>query len=544
MDHSQQTRRRAFVSTIAIMGSRILGLVREQVFAFFFGASAAYDAFVVAYRIPNLMRDLTAEGALSQSFVTIFSQKLATNNKDDAHDLAHRVNTFILIAVGLIVILGILFSNLIANAVGAGFSSEKIELTSSLMKILFPYILFTSLSALTMGMLNALGKFFIPHSASTFFNITSIIFGILGAWLLAPDYIENCYHQLFHDRAVTNRDFAIMARAITGMAYGTLIGGFAQYLFQLPTAFKSGFKIKLDFNFKDATFIKVLKLTGPAIVGGAAVQVNVLINTYFASQLADGSVSYLTYAFRFMQFPLGVFGVAIASASAPALAQLVAQQNFDRFRQTIQSSIRLSLFLSIPSTIGLMVLGPEIIALIYQHGQFNVYDTQQTALALATYSLGISSYSLIKIYQPAYLAFHDAKTPMKISFFSIVANTSINAFFVYGLHLSHWALALGTAIVASINLILLSYFFTKKQNQIWHKELWVGITKIVFAGLAMGAAVWFVKDFLGTAFPGTGLSFKLFRTFVPIFVSLPVFFGLAVLLNIPEVEAFKRRLLR
>lgn len=544
MDHASQTRKRAFVSTLAIMGSRIFGLVREQVFAFFFGASAVYDAFVVAFRIPNLMRDLTAEGALSQSFVTIFSQKLSTDGKEKANLLAHRVNTFILIAVGIIVMSGILASNEIAKLAGAGFSDSKLALTSSLMQVLFPYILFTSLSALMMGMLNALGKFFIPHSSSTVFNITSITFGLIGAYVYAPDYISACFNQIVHSTPVIHRDFSEMSRAITGMAIGTLLGGLAQYLFQFPTLIRAGFTPRLNFGFRDADFIQVLKLTGPAIIGGAAVQVNVLVNTFFASHLPDGSVSHLTYAFRFMQFPLGVFGVAIASASAPALAQLVARFQLSQFRSTIQSSIRMSLFLSIPSTIGLMVLGEEIIALIYQHGQFTIFDTKETALALAAYSLGISSYSLIKIYQPAFLSFHDAKTPMKISFFSILVNAGINGYFIYGLKLPSWSLAAGTAIVALINIVLLSYCFRKKQNNIWQADLIRDVFKMLIAGVVMGVVIWFVRDFVNQAFVGNTLGFKTFRVLVPMFVSVPVFFGLAVLFGLNEVNAITKRLKR
>lgn len=489
------TKKNALVATTAIFGSRIFGLIREQVFAYFFGASAVLDAFIVAFRIPNLLRDLFAEGALSQSFVSVFSKKIARGEVDDAKRLARNVNGFILLVVGVITIAAIIFAAPLTHLVAAGFEGDKFNLTVLLTRVLFPFILFASLAAITMGILNAHNKYFIPHSASTFFNITSIVLGILFAWIWAPDYMT----QLFNGTGAS--DFLGASNAITGMAIGTLLGGVGQYAFQLPTTAKLGYRPGLSFDFKNPELRQILKLTLPAVIGGAAVQINVLVNTQFASYMNDGAVSYLNYAFRFMQFPLGVFGVAIASATAPQLAKMVAQNKSVEFAATMRTGIKMSLLLCVPSTLGLIVLGPEIIAMIYEHGRFLPTDTLATAQALSAYAVGITAYALIKIYQPAFLAHDDARTAMRVSLFSIVANLVINFTFVNILHLSFWSLALGTAIVAVINFLLLAWLFRHKQREIWDLPLTMSLSKIFAASLVMAASVYFAKPVLAGVLP-------------------------------------------
>lgn len=535
-------RKNSIIATIAILGSRLFGLVREQIFAFFFGASLAQDAFIAAFRIPNLLRDLFAEGALSQSFITVFSQ---TSTKDDkrAHKLANKVFTFLFLFLGILVVLGIIFSPQIVSVIANGFTGEKFELTVSLNRIMFPFILFVSFAALFMGMLNAKGKFFLPQSASTFFNITSITVGLLCAYFFAPEYIESIFWGLWHGQNPELTQSGAI-KAIQGMAIGTLAGGMVQWLVQAPSLFRSGYRLKLDFQLNHPDLIRVLKLTGPAIIGSAAVQVNVMVNTFFASYLEDGAISYLNFAFRLMQFPLGVFGVAIALASTPTLARLISQKKHDKFRTTIRSSMQMSLFLSLPSTIGLIVLAAPIIQLIYEHGEFSQYDSLQTSYALMAYSLGIASYSLIKIYQPAFLAFDDAKTPMIISIFSIIINFTLNWIFVWVLQWQHWGLALATACVATINFILLALFFSKKLKTIWSSKQWVHFLKTLTSSLLMGLVVWFSWQFLQPYFLQPHLLGKAILVFVPVAVAVPVYFALAKIFRIDEAEALSNTILR
>lgn len=533
---NENIKKNAVIATMAILGSRLFGLIREQVFAFFFGASAVFDAFLVAFRIPNLLRDLFAEGALSQSFVTVFSKKIALGKKDEAYRLTDLVSTFVIVLIGILVLIGVIFAPQIVSVLASGFTDEKRELTITLTRTLMPFILFVSLAAILMGMLNALGRFFLPHSASTFFNITSILCGLALAWYFSPAYFDNI-----------NKPDALWiwaSHAIFGMALGTLIGGFVQYAIQVPSLWRLGYRPKLNFNFKNDDLNTILKLTLPAIIGGAALQVNVLVNTQFASHLSDGSISYLNYAFRLMQFPLGVFGVAIASASAPALARLMAENRSADFQCTLRSSLQMSLFLAIPSTVGLIVLAEPIIALIYEHGRFGALDTVGTAYALINYAFGITAYSLIKIYQPAYLAHHDAKTPMRISLLSIALNFAINWYFIHELHWPHWSLALGTALVATINLVLLALSFRKWCPGIWNSSLWQHVSKTLIASILMGLCAWQTFHFLQSRLSQNSFWEKMELAFLPIVLASTIYFLISTLLGISEAKTLWQKLRR
>ena len=444
-----------------------------------------------------------------------------------------------ILVVGFLTVLGIIFSNEIVSVIATGFEGEKHELTVLLNRILFPFILFASLASIFMGMLNAKNKFFLPQSASTFFNITSIVVGLFTAYLLSPDYIAN----IIQKKTFINDSLGI-TKAIIGMGVGTLTGGIVQWLIQYPSLRGLGYRFRLDFALNHPELIKVLKLTGPAIIGGAAVQVNVVVNTYFASYLYDGAVSYLNYAFRFMQFPLGVFGVAIAVASAPKLARLLSENKNDEFKNTLRSSINFSLFLSLPSTLGLFLLSLPIISLIYEHGQFSANDALQTAYALMAYSFGISCYSLIKIYQPAYLAFHDAKTPMMISLFSIFINFGINHYFVRVLYLPHWALALGVSCVAIINFSLLAFFFQKKLKALWQKEIFFTLGKILIAIFAMGISVFGTLKLCHQFSLQPGFFKQSVFVFFPIGVGTIVYFIVGIFLRLEEARFFLKKFRR
>ncbi len=471
-------KKNALISTIAVMGSRVMGLVREVAFAYFFGASATLDAFIAAFRIPNLLRDLFAEGALSNAFVTVFSKKMAKEGDKSAWELATRIFIFVLLVIGALTVLGIVFSPALVHFVASGFDGDKFALTVSLNRILFPFILFVSLAAIAMGMLNAKGSFALPQSASTFFNITSILFGLGFAYLLAPTVI---LFPLTHQGSSPGWEES--ARAMMGMAYGTLFGGLVQWLIQMPSLLRKGFKFQKQGKIFDESLLEVLKLTGPAIIGGAAVQINVLINTNFASYLESGSISWLQYAFRLMQFPIGVFGVAIATACTPALARAKALENLNELKTTLRESTRLVLFLCLPSALGLILLANPILAMIYEYGRFTAFDTLQASYALQAYAVGLVSYALIKVYQPAFLVFNDAKTPMALSLTSIVINILFNGFFVFVLNVGHWGLALGTSIVALWNGIMLNILFRKKMKGIWNRELLLQSLKILFASI-------------------------------------------------------------
>ena len=403
--------RNAGIVSLAVMASRVLGLVRDQVFAALFGAGLQYDAFLTAFRVPNLLRDLLAEGALSSAFVTTFTQTLQQKGKDEAIRLSNRVATLIIAFITVISILAWVFTPEIVRLLAPGFYAVpgKAELTIELTRVMMPFLLLIALAAQAMGMLNAFNIYGMPALASAFFNIGSVVGGLLLGYLIGP---------------------AIGLSPIVGMAYGIVIGGFLQFAVQWPSLRRCGFGYRADFNVSDPGVRQILRLMGPAIIGAAAVQINVFINTSFASAIIDpatgavanGPVSWLNYAFRFMQFPIGVFGVAIATATLPTLSRSTANPNYQEFRQTLAHSLALVFLLCIPSAVGLAVLAQPIVALVFEHGKFTAFDTAQTANALAAYAVGLAGYGAIKVLSPAFYALNDARTPMLISLGSIAVN--------------------------------------------------------------------------------------------------------------------------
>ncbi|MDQ3087783.1 MAG: murein biosynthesis integral membrane protein MurJ, partial [Acidobacteriota bacterium] len=400
--------RSAGIVSIAVMFSRVLGLVREMIFARYFGAGFLNDAYQVAFRIPNVLRDLFAEGALSAAFVKVFTDYQVHKSEQEAWKLASLVMNALAVVLSVITILGILFARQFVDLIAAGFSPEKAALATTLTQIMFPFILLVALAAVAMGVLNTKGIFGIPASASTVFNIVSIFVGLgMAYWLSGGGWLDSINQDAVPP---TTAQWAII-----GMAIGTLVGGAAQFLMQVPSLFKVGFRFSPVLSFTDAGVRRVMALMTPAILGTSAVQINVLVNTFFVSDI-DGGISWLGYAFRLMQFPIGVFGVAVGTASVPVLSRMASEGKFDDFRQTLSSSLKLVFLLTLPSACGLIVLGQPIISLIYEHGgNFTAADTNMTALALAGYAVGLTGYAAIKVLSPAFYALDDAKTPMIIA---------------------------------------------------------------------------------------------------------------------------------
>src|SRR5213595_696488 len=330
---------------VAVMCSRLLGLIREQVFAGLFGAGKNLDAFLLAFRLPNLLRDLFAEGALSTAFITTFSRKIATEGDESAWRLGNKVATLTAVFMSAVTLLGIIFApQLIHVMTWWSWSSEKTELTILLTRVMWPFILLVSLAALAMGMLNAKNVFGAPAMASSFFNLGSIIGGVvLGYWL----------------------DPHFGTRSLIGLSIGTLIGGLWQLSAQFPSLRRVGYKYRADFNWRDQGVRTVLTLMGPAVIAASAVQVNVLVNSGFAARVGDGPVSWLNIAFRLMQLPLGIFGVAVGTVTLPLVAKSAAIGNIDEFRAILARGMRLAFLLTIPSAIGLTMLASPIISVIY-----------------------------------------------------------------------------------------------------------------------------------------------------------------------------------
>jgi putative peptidoglycan lipid II flippase len=467
--------RSAGVVSIAVLMSRVTGLLRESVMARLFGAGLIYDAFMLGFRIPNLTRDLFAEGALSSAFVPTFTEYLANRGKEAAARLVNLVATALIIVVGAVCALGVIFAPQLVHLLAPGFAAVpgKFELAVSMTRTMFPFLLLVALAAQAMGVLNASNKFGVPAMASTFFNIGSVGFGaLLGIWLGPTLHLTR----------------------IEGMAIGVVLGGALQLVWQLPTLYRLGFRFRVAFDLNHPGLQRIFRLMIPAILGNAAVQINVMVNTNFASTIADpvrgmdGPVSWLSYAFRFMQLPLGLFGVAMASATLPSISRSAAAGNMDEFRRTLSKSLGMVFLLTLPSSVGLAVLGKSIIGAIYQGGRFQLYDTQQTAVALSFYAIGLAGYAALKVLSPAFYALGDARTPMLVSLGSIVINYATAATMIRFAGLGHAGLALSTSVVALFGFFLLFEILRRRIGGVYGRELAGGIGKVLLASLVMAAA--------------------------------------------------------
>ena len=417
---------------IAILCSRVLGLIREVVFAALFGATRNMDAFLTAFRAPNMLRDLFAEGALSTAFVTTFSRRIATDGDRSAWQLASKVATLTLVFMSAVTILGIVFAPALIHILAPGFPVEKAELTVLLTRVMFPFILLVSLAALAMGMLNAKHVFGMPAMASSFFNLGSIIGGVALCYWLDPQ--SDWRHPHFGERG------------LIGVSIGTLIGGLLQLIVQFPSLRRVGFRFRPDFNWRDAGVKTILAIMGPATIAASAVQVNVAVNSGFASALGDGPMTWLNIAFRLMQLPLGMFGVAVATVTLPLVSRSAAVGNTNEFRSAIAHALRLVLLLTVPAAIGLIVLANPIISVIYEHGRFTAEATERTAEALRFYAIGLAGYAAVKVLAPAFYAFDKRHLPMLVSLLSILINFALNWFLTLHLKWGHQGLALSTSL--------------------------------------------------------------------------------------------------
>ncbi|MCX6604778.1 MAG: murein biosynthesis integral membrane protein MurJ [Acidobacteria bacterium] len=512
---SQSVARSAGVTSIAVLASRITGLVREIALAHYFGATAAYDAYILGFRIPNLTRDLFAEGALSSAFVPTFVDALHKKSKEEAAHLANLVATAIIIVVGLLCLVGMIFAPQMVDLLAPGFRQleGKHELAVRLTRIMCPFLLLVALAAQSMGILNACNQFALPALSSSLFNVGSLAVG-LSLGLLAGPYLG--------------------IPPIEGMAWGVLTGGFIQLGSQIPSLVRSGFVYRPAIDWSHPGLRQILRLMGPAILGSAAVQINVMVNTSFASEI-NGGMSWLGYAFRLMQLPLGLFGVAIGGATLPAISRSAARGDMDDFRRTLSRSLGLVFLLTIPSSVGLFVLGPSIIGALFERGEFNANDTHQTALALGWFAIGLAGYSALKVLVPAFYALKDARTPMFVSLGSIGINYAVVSTMTTQTGFGLAGLALSTSAVAITGSLILLTLLKTRITGIYGRALLSSVGKIVAAAAVLFAAVsattWAVGQQLPAGQP---------RYLVDLAVSIPV--GLAVyyfacrLLNVEEME--------
>ena len=506
--------RAAGVIGLAVMCSRLLGLAREQICAGLFGGGSAMDAFTAAFRIPNLLRDLFAEGALSTAFVTTFSKTIAREGDGAAWRLANKVATLTVLVLGALCALGVMFSRQLVALLAPGFDAPKAALTALLTRIMFPFILLVSLAALVMGMLNAKSVFGRPAMASSFFNLGSIVVGVALGYAIDPSFGP---------------------RALIGLAVGTLVGGGLQLAVQLPPLGALGYRYHVDLGWRDPGVFAILALMGPAVIAASTTQVNVLINSMFASTLGDGAIFWLAIAFRLMQLPLGLFGVALGTVTLPLLSRLVVAGQMDAFRAELARAMRIMFLLTIPSTIGLMMLAEPIISVLYQHGKFDAHEAAEAAGALRFYAIGLAGYAALKVLVNAFYALDRRKTPMIVSFGAVALNLAFNWIFTFRLGWAQRGLAFSTGCVATSNFLLLYALMHRRLGSLESRKMLNSLMKIAAAGAALAAVCavsmhWLLADWATQAFWSKSLA--LCGT---VLSGAAVFAGCAALLKVEEL---------
>ena len=530
---SERLARSAGAIGVAVMASRLLGVVRDQVMAYLFGTGMAQDAFQVATRIPNLVRDLFAEGAMSAAFIPTFTRYLKNEGKEAAWRLGNLVLNALLVVTTVLVVLGIVFAepmlSFIPDFSQPGFVSqefagtdgaEKLALTAKLARIVMPFLTLVAIAVAVGGMLNSLRRFFIPALSPAIYNV--------GVLLSAVAIVPFC--------GDTKEE------KIVGIAIGALIGGVGQILVQLPLLYREGFRYKPILSFKDPGMREILLLMGPGTLGLAAAQINLVVNTVLALGEGDGAVSALTFAFRLMYLPIGIFGVSVATAALPEVARHAAAGAFDDMRRTISSSLRMMLMLSVPATVGLMALRSPIVEFIFQRGEFTSESTRMTALALLCYAPGLIGYSAVKIASPTFYALNDSRTPVLVSVGTIALNLVLNLTLVRAMGFE--GLALGTALAALFNSGLLMYLLARRIGGIEGPRVFQAFSKILVASLAMGAAAVVTEAWLDAYLPE--MPWATLRSGIRVCGAIGV--GLAVLalaataLHLHEFSAVRTRL--
>ena len=529
------TRRSAGIVGIAVIGSRMFGLVREQVFAAMFGAGKLLDAYNAAFQIPNLLRDLFAEGALSTAFTALFTRTWDKEGPVPAWRLANLTLSAMVFVVGLVSLAAIAAAPLIVQVTNFGFHSVpgKFELAVNLTRVLFPFILFVSLAAAVMGMLNARFVFGVPASASTVFNIVSVTAGVAFAFVFDDHARATWPHPVFTDKA------------LYGVCVGVLLGGVAQLGMQLPSLWRLGFRFRWELALSDPRLKELWALMWPSVIAGAAVQVNVLVNGMFASEI-DGGRSWLNCAFRLMQFPIGLFGVSLATVTLPAVARRFAQDDMGAFGRTVRASMRLTLFLSVPAAVGLGVMASPIIALIYQHGHFSAHDTAMTALALQAYAIGLAGYAAIKVLTPCFYALNLPTTPLRISLIGIGVNLVLNVMNAKLFGLGHAGLALATSGVAVANFGQLCAALSRRVDFGSLAE-WLGFgARVILAAAVCGGVAW--GAYQGVLLVSHAALAHAIGLIAAIVASIVAYAAAAWALRIPETTEFatamRRRLVR
>jgi putative peptidoglycan lipid II flippase len=455
----------------ATLASRVMGYVRDMVMSWAFGTGLAADAFYVAYRIPNLLRELLAEGSMSAAFIPVFTETLTKESKESALHLANAVFARLLVILIVLTSLGMIFAPFIVKAIAWGWKfdadRDKFLLAATLTRMMFPYLLFIGLAALAMGMLNSLRSFLTPALSPVMLNVMTI-----SAVVLSMQFLS---------------------RPIMGVAVGVVLGGLFQFLIQVPGLKKQGMMMRPEFRPTHPGVKKIGLLALPVFLSSSVNQLNIFIGTIFASFLATGSIAYLFYGMRFIHFPLGIFGIAIATAVLPTMSVQAARREMTEFRETLSFGLRLVFFIMFPAMAGLITLRVPIVNLLLQHGHFDRASTLGVASALLYYAVGLWSFAGVRIVAQAFYSLQDTKTPVKIAILALFTNIACSTAFILWTPLAHGGLALAASLASMLNISLLTIQLRKKIGRIDARRILSSLIKIIPTSIVMGMIGWWIS---------------------------------------------------
>jgi putative peptidoglycan lipid II flippase len=505
--------------SLATAMSRVLGLMREQVQSYYFGAGFVTDAFLAAFRIPNLLRDLFAEGALSSAFVPTFTGIKEREGPEAAWRLANRLFTVLTVILAAVTLGIFLFAPWIMRVYAAGFTPEKLELAVTMTRILSPFLLAVAAASVAMGVLNTYGRFFVPALAPALLNVAAI----LGVVLFYPVFVH----------------FGWPAGLV--LAFGAMVGGVLQFGVQVPSMRRLGFRFRPDWAPRDPGLVRIAWLMLPATIGQAATQINFLVDTWLASRYGNGPITWLSLAFRLIQLPIGLFGVAIGMANLARVSRDAATGDRAGLRANLAAALRAAALLALPATAGLVALREPIIQVIFEHGRFDHASTVNTAAALLCYALGLYAYAVTKIQVPTFYALGDTRVPVMASTTAVVAKLAANGAFVFALPAlglnPFLGLALSTSIAAWTNLGILAWGLKRRAGSIAGHGVVKSTLSMALVSLVMGGCCGGVHAGLVHLLPGGGVAGEIARLAAAVAVGVATAAAGALALRVPEARA-------
>jgi putative peptidoglycan lipid II flippase len=504
------------IVALSTLASRILGFIREMLFAAFFGATGSTDAFFVAFRIPNLMRRLVAEGALTISFIPVYTEYIINKGESESLILAQKTLSILLIALFLLTGLGMIFSPELVRAFAYGLTGAgDITIAGNLTRIMFPYLILVGLTAFSMGVLNSHGYFFSSAFSPVLLNV-GIITGIISG------------HYIFKND-------------LYGPAIGVLIGGVLQFVFQIPYMIRTGFKLKFSFDLNHPGIKKIFGMLTPALFGIAVYQINILMSTLLASLLPSGSISYLYYSDRLTEMALGIFIVSIGNVILPEMSKLSAGDNFEKLKELYLKSVRAALFLALPSACALIVIGLPIVTVFFQRGSFTEYDSIMTYRALFYSSIGIVSVSILRITTPAFYSLKDTKSPVKAAAVAFVLNITLG-YILMNTGLKHAGLALANTISVTVQMLILGVIFYRRLGGLPFGKFLPSFLKSVLSSIIMGVFLYFMSGIIDWKTSSSVVKASVLT--INVIAGCLIFFLVSYLLKVEEIRYLTDRLRR